>query len=738
MLLAALGVLACDDTCPEEHVPSATLSYACGPTAIGGVPLANGSFEARPDPLAGWSLLDADGTARELLPGLDGCAAIALSAPPDGFPRDARLTRLVPTDDLRGQRVRLFAYARVERQTGASPVLELRARVGEHQRVVDGAAIRLDDHRWALRDLVFDVPVDADHLDLTVRLGGATRVELDGVTLERVGPACPGCEPPAPLTARELDNLLAYTWLLRHVRSFYPGDEAGGARWNRLALAGVQAALRAESPAALAAALERAFQPRAPLLRVGLGAPDLTPIARPDAAERALVWRHGPTSERVDRSWLLEHVPEDTPVPDPAVRHPIALGRGLVATMPFAVWAAAASLPPPSRPDLPLARPPEFSPDLADRLTRLTAIALLGAHMTQFSPHVARSSAAWEHVLRDSFSRAAVARDRFGLREVVWQLLAAVGDTAGQVHVDNDVELGHRLALRWTWLEGQVVITAVDPARAPDLRVGDVVLALDGVAIAETLADARATAPGASEQRRTLWALSRLARGQTGVPRQLVVRGVDGTAREVAVATVPVALAPQLHVGPGVRELAPGVLYLDLSGLELADLPAARLARADAAVLDLRGGVGDPLARHLLAPQTVVDRHTTWPGGQHAWDELRQLSHADPPAWPARLAILVDAGATRNVEPVADALRARHGALLVGSDTAGGSFDGQPFRLPGGLVVSFTRAAQARASGGDPYTPLTPDVAVSSTIAGVRAGRDEVLGRALAELQRPR
>ncbi|MDC0675374.1 S41 family peptidase [Nannocystis radixulma] len=737
LFTGALGVFACDDTCPEVPVPLASIDATCGPTAIGTVPVVNGSFEALQDPLAGWSLRDAPGTQVSRLAGLDGCAAIALAPAGERFAPTAQLTQVVPAAAVRGQRVRLNAYVRAEASGGSRPGLAVHARVGERQRVVDGAAIRIKDATWALRGVEFDVPRDADTIELAVQLGEAARVELDGVTLDRVGPACPGCDPPASLDERELDNLLAYTRLLGHVRWFYPADQVEHGDWNRLALAGVQTALAADSPVALADALERAFQPRAPLVRVAVGQPPAAPFARPTDATRALVWRHGDNSERVDRDSLAGHVPEDISVPEPGVPHAIPLTRGLVASMPYAVWAAASSLPLPGRSDPPLAKPPGFTPAAGDRLTRLAAIAMLGARLSQFSPYVTRDHNAWEHVLRDSFARAAVARDRFELREVVWRLFAVLGDTPAQVHIDNDVELAHRLALRWTWLEDQVVVTAVDPARAPDLRVGDIVLALDGVPVDLALRDVLAYTPGRTDERRMLWALARLTCGQTDEPRALTVRRDDGE-HTVAVATVPARIEPALRPGPKIRDLAPGLLYVDLWELAPADLRAAaeRLAAADAAILDTRGTLRRKLVELLVPPAPLPERHAIWPEGQHAWSDPDAVPTAppEPMKLPSRLVVLTDAGAIHYTEPMLHALRTDHGARLVGSPTAGATADLRTFKLPGGLVVYYTHG-EPFAEGRDPFTPLAPDIAVTPTIAGIRAGRDEVLERALAELQ---
>ena len=96
--------------------------------------------------------------------------------------------------------------------------------------------------------------------------------------------------------------------------------------------------------------------------------------------------------------------------------------------------------------------------------------------------------------------------------------------------------------------------------------------------------------------------------------------------------------------------------------------------------------------------------------------------------------ILVDEGSKSQAEYTAMAFRAAHGALVVGSTTAGADGNVSPFALPRGLSTMI--------SGIGVYYPdkaptqrigIVPNVEVKPTIAGIRAGRDEVLEEALRQ-----
>jgi C-terminal processing protease CtpA/Prc len=75
--------------------------------------------------------------------------------------------------------------------------------------------------------------------------------------------------------------------------------------------------------------------------------------------------------------------------------------------------------------------------------------------------------------------------------------------------------------------------------------------------------------------------------------------------------------------------------------------------------------------------------------------------------------------------------------LIVGSPTVGANGDVTSVVLPGGLVAWFSGHDGRHADGRQlQRVGLQPDVFVRPTLAGVRAGRDEVLERAMAILNK--
>jgi C-terminal processing protease CtpA/Prc len=98
--------------------------------------------------------------------------------------------------------------------------------------------------------------------------------------------------------------------------------------------------------------------------------------------------------------------------------------------------------------------------------------------------------------------------------------------------------------------------------------------------------------------------------------------------------------------------------------------------------------------------------------------------------------MLIDERTLSQAEHTGLFLEAANGTRFVGSPTMGANGDVTVIALPGRVTMSFTGQAVRHADGRQlQRIGLVPDVPVRPTIAGVRAGRDEVLERAVRYLE---
>jgi C-terminal processing protease CtpA/Prc len=290
-----------------------------------------------------------------------------------------------------------------------------------------------------------------------------------------------------------------------------------------------------------------------------------------------------------------------------------------------------------------------------------------------------------------------------------------------------------------------VVVSSSELARA-----GDEITAIDGVAIDELLARELPRTPAATASAAIDRAVARLLeRAEKGAALELdVLREGEGEGERAlafeARATTRVERAVRADARPAkaITELGDGVVYVDATRVARLDAAARRLRKASAVVVDLRGELADAdgsLLAHFVSGPTVVASEAL-PAGPDADGELTLQPAGDRRVEPrgrrlgCRVVCLVDSR-TRGAAELELCGFDQLGATVIGSASAGELGDHAHAWLPGGWRLRFTTSVMRRADGsrlwGQGVRPSRP---VAPTLAGVRAGEDELLVAALAEL----
>ncbi len=116
------------------------------------------------------------------------------------------------------------------------------------------------------------------------------------------------------------------------------------------------------------------------------------------------------------------------------------------------------------------------------------------------------------------------------------------------------------------------------------------------------------------------------------------------------------------------------------------------------------------------------------------WDDQGWNLQPSEPRLRAHTAFLTDGRAISYAESVMGYVADRKLGEIVGSPTAGTNGNLASFAVPGGYSITFTAMRVIRHDGRSQHhlVGIRPTVAVAPTIAGLRAGRDEVLERAIA------
>ena len=355
----------------------------------------------------------------------------------------------------------------------------------------------------------------------------------------------------------------------------------------------------------------------------------------------------------------------------------------------------------------------------------------------------------WDQAFRDSLPAFLDAGDEVAYSRAVLELMAHVADdhttVSGNAGIDQLLGAATPpLAVRL--IEGEVAVVAVAP-EVEGVAVGDVVVEVDGEPIGILIERLLPLVPGSRELNRRRRAAATALRGAADVPAVLGLHGAGGEVRRVE---VPRSTPRWWRVepGPAWNRIAPGVGYADLRLLQIHEVEPMleELGDTDALILDLRGypnGTGWVLAHFLNVRGAEVGAlfRRREVGSESAYFKdsgfffAQGLPELAEEPYTGEVVVLIDERAISQSEHVALFLEQAAGAVFIGSPTAGANGDITNFWLPGGIFVVFTGHDVRHADGRQlQRVGILPDIAVEPTLAGLRAGRDEVLERALEHL----
>jgi len=674
------------------------------------------------------------------------CAVITHTgqAPPAGF---GNLMQSFDATAYRGQRVRFRAAVRAE-VAGSGNQAQLWLRVDRK----DGRMGFFDNMgdrpitapEWGYYEIVGNIQEDGATINLGIMLLGRGSVWIDDASFEVLGAAA---EPVRPLTERGLRNLVAFARLLGYVRHFHPSDEAARANWELFAMRNVAAVEDAQNPADLAQRLESLFRPVAPTLRVypsGRRPPlpaDLLPPRGQDPL-KVMTWYHvgfgtGNMPYRSER--------KSQEAPGIAEPFEADLGGGVSCLAPLALFADAQGTLPHPAAGTPEPEPAKTSRPADNRAIRLAGVILAWNIFQHFYPYFEVVRTDWPAQLEQALRSAATDKDDLTFLDTLRRLVAALHDGHGNVFLSSPSQPPGVLPIAWDWIEGQLVITQVADSQGQPIVRGDAVVEIDGKPTARALAEAEALVSGATPQWIRVKALQQLSLGPAAEAVTLAIESLrePGQRRQVTLKRVTPSGPIREPRPEKVQELEPGLSYVDLDRISDADWEAAlpQLEKARGIIFDLRGypkmnawNLFSYLAeKELTSAQWHVPVVTRPDRKDIQW--LRLGECRIPPRAPylkARKAFLTDGRAISYAESCMGIVEYYRLGEIVGGPTAGTNGNVNRFSLPGGYTLMFTGMKVLKHDGSQHHgVGILPTIPVSRTRAGVAAGRDELLERAV-------
>jgi C-terminal processing protease CtpA/Prc len=564
------------------------------------------------------------------------------------------------------------------------------------------------------------------------------------------------------MSDRKLDNLIAFTRLLGYVQYFHPSDQASSANWEQFAEQGLVAVESAVDGADLAGKLNNLFQSVAPTVRVyetGQTQPPLPDGLQPAMDTKSLqviAWRHhgfggGDTgrdfyySDRIRKPVTNGIIPSD--MADPREPFYANLGGGVSALIPLALFADDGGTLPHQVVAIGSTHATTM-PATIEKTRHLATVALAWNVFQHFYPYFDVVKTDWLSALGEALIGANSAKNEDQFVDVLRKMVAQLHDGHGTVMYASGMDSypirnPYRPPIGWDWVENHLVITFVENGTKGNLHPGDRVTGIDSKSVDTAIQGQEQLISGATPQWIRFNALRNLLEGPLGSKLTLTIKPSSGPVYQITLNRTEYSEFYLTEPRPSpVSELQPGIWYVDLTRINDGGFndELRNLTKAVGIIFDMRGYPQnislDPIS-HLIDrtvpwPQLMIPV-ITYPDHQKiSYDPVIQSVEPVAPHITAKIAFITDGRAISYAESYMGIIEANKIADIVGGPTAGTNGNVAAFTLFGRYTFRFTGMVVRKLDGSPHHgVGVQPTVPVSRTLVGVRAGRDELLEKAI-------
>ena len=379
----------------------------------------------------------------------------------------------------------------------------------------------------------------------------------------------------------------------------------------------------------------------------------------------------------------------------------------------------------------------------ANLYVRLADITIAWNVFQHFYPYFDVMKIDWKSVLTESLQAAYLDKTPEDFLDTLSILVAKLKDGHGRVNLRGYTGASYFLPFKFEWIQGQWVITEVFDESLTNIRVGDVVVEINGMSSQKATEDKGRLISAATDG----WKYYRLSTALLSGDKDEEFRlklARDGNTSEVVLHAS--FSAQQFYSRFRNKKITsknpePGIYYLNLDAITLEEMNRLmpELEAAKAIICDLRGypNGNHGLINHLLKEKEnalwMWVPKVVYPDFQQVdYDKLGWNMEPVSPTLTAKIIFITDGRAISYAESYMGYIEGLHLATIVGQPTAGTNGNVNIFELPGGYSVGWTGMRVVKHDGSQHHgVGIIPQVRVERTIEGVKQGRDEFLEKAL-------
>lgn len=394
---------------------------------------------------------------------------------------------------------------------------------------------------------------------------------------------------------------------------------------------------------------------------------------------------------------------------------------------------------------------------------RVLAAAKMFTVIETFFPYYALMDRDWRTVLMESLPEFVSAKSDLEYGFAVAKMYAHINDSHGFIQGNKALTQLRGEApspVSVDWLENKVVVARLlndSLCQVLGVRVGDVILKVNGVSVEELMKKYEMYYAHSTKDPIRQTAARNCIRGPEGQEGTFTIQDKGGKVRDVRIKWSNAYLKNYKfkYKLDTLALLDEKIGYADLTRMEASQTDAMfeKFKDTKAIIFDMRGypkGTAWTIAPRLTdrknVPLALFRKPEALSPNVQTGDMLFSKSYTDfvqtvapTEKWKykGKTVMLIDQNAVSQSEHTGLFFESVNGTTFIGSPTVGANGDVTNFQIPGEMFLSFSGQGVWHANGSQlQRVGLQPHVWVRPTIKGVRAGKDEVLDKAVEWIHR--
>ena len=354
----------------------------------------------------------------------------------------------------------------------------------------------------------------------------------------------------------------------------------------------------------------------------------------------------------------------------------------------------------------------------------------------------------WDEVLREFIPKMTAADDELSYKLTLLELITKVQDTHANIWQDSVISqfYGPRaIPIQVNMVEDQAVVVKVFESLNANstVSVGDVITHIDGKEVSQRVQEHQVYAPASNRPTQLRDIARRLLRTDKNL-LSITFQNEHGTFQE-EIPTVDLTKEPLNYWSQQVsshQTIKNDIGYIYPGSLKEGEIDTIMNEFMDkkGLIVDLRCYPSEfivfSLGKYLMPSPTPFAKFTVGslrtPGQFVFRDSPLQVGKENPNYFSGKVVILINELTQSQAEYTTMALRVAPRATVIGSTTAGADGNVSSISLPGGIEtmssgigIYYPDGTEAQRIG------IVPDVEMHPTIEGIRAGKDELLDKAI-------